>query len=71
MPEAVVAFKPSELTSGLYSVAEAAKRLGVTERTAHTWIREDKFPVPVININGRTRIAVAVLERFLLGEVAS
>lgn len=60
-----VGFRPAELTSGFYSVAEAAARLGVSARTATEWILNGQFPVPVTTINGRRRVAVAVLERYL------
>lgn len=58
-------YRPSELTAGFYSMAEAAKRLGVSPRTAAEWVLKGCFPVQVTTINGRRRVAVAVLERYL------
>lgn len=64
------AIRVTELTRGVYTVAEAAARLGVREETAHRWIREGTFPVPLLKVGARRRVSIAVLERYLEGEAS-
>lgn len=47
------------------TVAEAAKRIGVSRWTLYRQIHEGRFP-PAIRIGQTWRISVAALERFLL-----
>lgn len=57
-----------DVCSGVYSLDQAARRLGFTYSTAWRRVKDGTFPVPVLRLGGRTRVvSVAVLERFLDG----
>ena len=58
-------FAIDDLEVGVYSLAQAGKRLGISERRARELVAEGKFPVPTIKIGSRTRVAIAELEHFL------
>ena len=58
---------PADLRPGVYTVAQAAQRLGISPRTARRLLRDDDFPVPTIRLGTRRVVSVAVLERFLDG----
>lgn len=51
--------------SGVYNIEQAAARLGISKSTAHALIRAGEFPVPVLRIGSRQKVAVAVLERHI------
>lgn len=50
------------------SLAEAAKVLGVHRSTAWDLYKRGEFPVPVLQIGHRLRVAKVHLQRYLLGE---
>lgn len=58
---------PDQLRPGVYTIAQAATRLGVSARTARRLIAADDFPVPTIRLGTHRFVSVAVLERFLDG----
>lgn len=58
------------LPSGMYTLAEAAQRLGIRPRTALNWVNNGVFPVPVRRFGRNYRVVKAVLERFLETGVA-
>lgn len=62
---------PASLESGLYTMAQAGARLGVSERTARRWAATGEFPVHVHEIAGRYRVSVVALERWLAGEAVA
>jgi excisionase family DNA binding protein len=64
----VTSWDPKQLQPGLYTIAQAAARLGVVERTAHKWVQRGVFPVPVLKVGGTLRVRVNQLEAFVLGE---
>ncbi len=57
-----------EVTTGTYSVVDAAKRLGISTRTAYGLIAQGNFPVRTIRVGGAHKIPVEDLERFIAGE---
>ena len=59
-----------DLRPGVYSVAEAAARMGVTESAVHGYIRQGRFPCPraLLRIGGRWRVSVAALDAHLAGD---
>ena len=54
--------------AGVYTMAQAAQRLGITERHANRLAASGRFPVPTIKIGSRRRVTVVALESFLRGE---
>ena len=51
------------------SLTEAANVLGIHRSTAWELYRRDEFPLPVLVVGKRLRVAKVHLERFILGEV--
>ena len=54
-------------------LTDAARALGIGRTTAYDWVREGKFPVPVISVGGqriRTKVPTAALIRLLEGKAA-
>lgn len=72
--EAVVAAVEAALakeTGGWLTIAQTARLLEVSVRTARRWIYEDRFPIPYIREpGGRYRFRVTDVARYLRGEVA-
>ncbi len=62
-------FTPSELEPGVYSTAQAARRLGVTERTLQRWVKDGVAPIDPLPIPGRMRWSIAIVERFVSGDL--
>lgn len=55
-------------TGGWLTLAQAARLLGVTERTCRRWIYQDQFPIPFLREpGGRYRFRAADLARYLRG----
>lgn len=52
------------------SLAEAARVLGIHRSTAWDLYKRGEFPVPVLQIGHRLRVAKLHLERYLLGPLA-
>lgn len=50
------------------TVAEAARRLGISRQHAHDLIRRNAFPVRVIRVGARWRVPVALLNQFVEGQ---
>lgn len=55
-------------SAGTYTIAQAAKRLGVSPNTAYRCIRDGTFPV-LDSLGQSPGCPFAVLERFLEGPV--
>lgn len=55
-------------TCATFSLAEAAKVLGVHRSTAWDLYKRGEFPVPVLQIGHRLRVTKVHLRRYLLGE---
>ena len=53
----------------LISIEEAALRLDISKATAYRAIKDDCFPLPIIQVGGRLKVSLAALERLLNGEV--
>lgn len=53
------------MKSETVSIPVAAARLGISSKTAYSLVKSEKFPVRVLRIGSRTRIATADLDRFL------
>lgn len=53
----------------LISIEEAALRLDISKATAYRAIKDDTFPLPIIQIGGRLKVSLAALQRLLNGEV--
>lgn len=49
----------------LVSLAQAARALGTSTTTAYRLHRRGEFPVPVLRVGGRRRVATAALIHFL------
>lgn len=58
----------SGLQPGVYSVAEAAKRLGVSDSTVYHMIKKGTFPVLTIKLGSSVKVSRNLLERYLQGE---
>ena len=56
--------------SGVLSIAEAARGLGLGTSTAYDALRRDEFPVRVVTIGRRQKVLRADLERYLAGQGA-
>lgn len=46
-------------------VPEAAARLGIHPETARQWIREERFPVAVIEVGGTRKVSLRRLVSFI------
>lgn len=57
----------ADVECATYSVAEAAKRLGVSRGYAYELIRRGEFPAPVRTVGARVVVVRADLERFITG----
>lgn len=55
-------------TSGLYTFAQAADRLGIGLSQAYRLDNDGKFPVPVVTFGAVRKVRIAELEDFLRGE---
>jgi excisionase family DNA binding protein len=53
-----------------YSIEEAAKLLGVSERHAYTYARRGEFPTRIIRIGHRMLVPKAELDALLAGGTA-
>jgi excisionase family DNA binding protein len=58
-------------TVGVYTVAEAATRLGIGRTLAYELIRSGAFPVPVIRLGRRIVVPRAALDALLAREKLS
>lgn len=54
---------------GTLSLAETARRLGISVTTAYDLVRRDEFPIPVRHIGNRMKVLKHDLERYLRGEI--
>ena len=52
------------------SVPEAARLLGIAERTAYDLIDRDEFPVRVEQVGGRKKVSRILIQRLAEGEVS-
>lgn len=55
-------------TCATVSLAQAAQVLGVHRSTAWELYRRGEFPLPVLKVGSRLRVAKVHLEAFLLGD---
>jgi excisionase family DNA binding protein len=55
------------LDSGLYTLVEAAQRLGVGDAFAYQLAQAGEFPVPIVRLGRVKRVRVAELEAWLQG----
>lgn len=60
-----------EQGSATVSLADAARILGISRSTAYELDARGKFPVRVLKIGSRRKVARVHLEQFLLGEDAA
>lgn len=51
----------------LIGIPEAAARLDIHPVTAREWVREGRFPVPVINVGGTRKVSLRRLVEFVNG----
>lgn len=51
----------------LIGIPEAAARLGMHPITAYRAIKDGKFPVNVVEVNGRKRVSMRQLAEFMYG----
>lgn len=58
-------------TCATVSLAQAAKVLGVHRSTAWDLHRRGEFPVPVLKLGSRLRVAKVHLEAFVLGSASA
>lgn len=59
----------ADVECATYSVAEAAKRLGVSRAYAYELIRRGEFPAPVRTVGTRVVVVRADLDGFISGAV--
>lgn len=51
----------------LISISEAARQLGIAEKTARNWISSDRFPVLTVRLGSRRMVRVIDLQEFVDG----
>lgn len=71
MSEVAETISAADLEAGLWPIAKAASRLGVTARTARRWVKDGEFPVRVFTMGGRFRVSVVELEEWLAASKAA
>lgn len=52
------------------SIAEAARILGISERTAYRLVHESRFPVRVITVGSRAKVSRRQLTEYIDGPAA-
>lgn len=67
-PMIVHTYEPG--SSQTVSVAEAARTLGIGERTLYQMIRENRSPVPFLQLGRRIRISKKRLAEFIDGSAS-
>lgn len=56
--------------SDTYSLAEVARKFGISRATAYRRANEGNFPVPVLRVGSLFRVPKAPVDRLLRGEVS-
>ena len=53
---------------GTYTMAQAARRLGISRSLAYELAHRHEFPVPVLQVGGRMLVPRTLLERYIGGD---